>query len=380
MRLASAVLYRIRIQFRQPMKHASADRDEAENLVLRAVAEDGVVGWGETIAREYVTGETTGGTQARWEALPRGFWSQDFSDADGVQAALDAAGLRNAARCGIEVALLDLLSRRAGQPLDDYLARAWPDRVAPLHPGPFEYNGTLSLGSWRQSLVRLVKGRLIGFRSGKLKLGRDLERDARLVRLARRVLGGMRLRVDANEAWDVEHAAAMAPVLKSCGIGDVEQPLPKTRGGELRELQRRTGLRLVLDESLCSLEDAQWALDSGLDVIFSLKLAKLGGFGAALRVAALARERGVPIQIGCQVGESAILSAAGRRLAAVCPNLRDIEGSFDRFLLRDNVIEADISFGWRGRAPRLRGTGLGIDVDPRRVARLAVDTRELFRA
>jgi muconate cycloisomerase len=64
----------------------------------------------------------------------------------------------------------------------------------------------------------------------------------------------------------------------------------------------------------------------------------------------------------------------------VCPNLRDIEGSFDRFLLRDNVIEADISFGWRGRAPRLRGTGLGIDVDPRRVARLAVDTRDLFRA
>jgi muconate cycloisomerase len=78
------------------------------------------------------------------------------------------------------------------------------------------------------------------------------------------------------------------------------------------------------------------------------------------------------------VGESAILSAAGRRLAAVCPNLRDLEGSFDRFLLRDNVIEGDISFGWRGRAPRLPGAGLGIEVDARRVARLAVETRPLF--
>jgi muconate cycloisomerase len=377
--LKSVTLYRIRIPFRQAMKHASAERDVADNLVLRCVAGDGVVGWGETIAREYVTGETTGGTQALWDALPRRFWSQVFVNADGVQAALDAAGLHNAARCGIEVALLDLLSRQAGQPLDDYLAAAWPDRVAPRHAGPFEYNGTLSLGSWRKSLVRLVRGRLIGFRSGKLKLGRDLERDVRLVRLARRVLGRrMRLRVDANEAWDVEHAAAMAPVLKECAIEAVEQPLPKTRGAELAELQRRTGLRLVLDESLCSLEDARRAVDAGLDVVFALKLAKLGGFGAALRVAALARERGVPIQISCQVGESAILSAAGRRLAAVCPNLRDLEGSFDRFLLRDNVIEGDISFGWRGRAPRLPGAGLGIEVDARRVARLAVETRPLF--
>jgi muconate cycloisomerase len=133
----------------------------------------------------------------------------------------------------------------------------------------------------------------------------------------------------------------------------------------------------VLDESLCSEDDARAAAGAGGPMIFAVKLAKLGGFDATLRVLALAAAHGVPVQVSCQVGESAILSAAGRHLAALCPNLRYLEGAYDRHLLADNVIDGHVGFTRGGWAAPLDGPGLGIEVDPARVERLAVETVRL---
>jgi muconate cycloisomerase len=109
-----------------------------------------------------------------------------------------------------------------------------------------------------------------------------------------------------------------------------------------------------------------------------VKLAKLGGFHSTLRVLAVAAEHGIPVQISCQVGESAILSAAGRRLATLCPNLHYLEGSYDRFILSDNVTGEDISVGKGGFAPSLPRPGLGITVDVKRVEKLATETVRLL--
>ena len=68
------------------------------------------------------------------------------------------------------------------------------------------------------------------------------------------------------------------------------------------------------------------------------------------------------MQIGCQVGETAILSAAGRHVAAFLEDLEFLEGSFGNLLLAEDVSRDGVNFGYGGRAPILRGTGLGIEV------------------
>jgi muconate cycloisomerase len=62
------------------------------------------------------------------------------------------------------------------------------------------------------------------------------------------------------------------------------------------------------------------------------------------------------------VGETAVLSAAGRHFATSVKDLRYVEGSFDRHLVRHPLGDDDITFGWGGWAPALVRTGLGIGV------------------
>jgi muconate cycloisomerase len=77
------------------------------------------------------------------------------------------------------------------------------------------------------------------------------------------------------------------------------------------------------------------------------------------------------------VGETAILSAAGRHLAAALPEVAFVEGSFGTLLLAEDVSFEPVRFGHRGDAPLLTGPGLGIRVIEERLRRRAVVVNEL---
>ena len=62
------------------------------------------------------------------------------------------------------------------------------------------------------------------------------------------------------------------------------------------------------------------------------------------------------------------------QLASLVSGLTHVEGSFDRFLVREPLTRQDLTFGWGGRAPALPGSGLGVDVDEDAVRRIAVRT------
>jgi muconate cycloisomerase len=90
----------------------------------------------------------------------------------------------------------------------------------------------------------------------------------------------------------------------------------------------------------------------------------------SLRLAAMARAHGLGFQLGCQVGETGILSAAGRHFACSVGPIRYLEGSYDRWLVRERLTRQDLSFGYGGWAPALKGPGLGVNVDRAAVNRV----------
>jgi muconate cycloisomerase len=118
--------------------------------------------------------------------------------------------------------------------------------------------------------------------------------------------------------------------------------------------------------------DAQRAVREQLCDQFNLRLSKCGGFIPTLRLAQFAMRNGITCQLGCQVGETAILSAAGRHFASSVRDLAAIEGSYDRHLVREWLADRDISFGWGGQAPALVDPGLGIEVDLKSLARVTL--------
>ena len=117
------------------------------------------------------------------------------------------------------------------------------------------------------------------------------------------------------------------------------------------------------DESLCGMIDAEQAVAGRTCDLFNLRISKCGGVLPTLRLAGYAARHGIGCQLGCQVGETAILSAAGRQFACGVRGLLALEGSYDRRLVRESLGTRDITFGWGGLAPALTGGGLGITVD-----------------
>src|SRR5207237_711882 len=140
--------------------------------------------------------------------------------------------------------------------------------------------------------------------------------DARRLRAVRRRVGAkVQLRVDANEAWPADDAAGHIRALEPFGIDCVEQPVPHAEVGRLAEVRKQVATPLMLDESLCGMADAERAAAEALCERFNLRLSKCGGFVPTLRLAQFAAAHGLTCQLGCQVGETAVLSAAGRQFA-----------------------------------------------------------------
>jgi L-alanine-DL-glutamate epimerase-like enolase superfamily enzyme len=380
----------VRVPLRRTIRHASHARDETDNLIVRCELEGGASGWGEGVPRSYVTGETIDSALASlrsldWAALVRQWRWVDFDSAVAAVAELslppkpgDERGIHgNAARCALELALLDALGRHFGRPLSAITALWAPELHRPRQR--VQYSGAITSAQGLKARLLAVGMRLYGFAHLKVKVGIPGQDDVARLRAIRQAVGArMSLRIDANEAWTAGNVEQKIRALMPFGIDAVEQPVPHAEIGCLRAVRDHLGVAIMHDESLCGLRDAEAAVDSGTCDLFNLRLSKCGGFLPTLRLAQFARRRGLGCQLGCQVGETGILSAAGRHFASSVGGLRFVEGSYDRRLLAANVLRKDITFGRGGWAPALTGPGLGVEVDEGAVRRLATQTVELW--
>ena len=153
--------------------------------------------------------------------------------------------------------------------------------------------------------------------------------------------------------------------------------MPHAEVAALTDLRRRLGVPVMLDESLCGYPDALAAVKETTADLFNVRLSKCGGILPTLRIIGLAQRSGLGLQLGCHPGETAILSAAGRHVASRVAGLSWVEGSYDGHILKSNVTHEDITFGFGGWAPPLKGPGLGIQVDPRALESMVTQRSEI---
>jgi len=221
--------------------------------------------------------------------------------------------------------------------------------------------------------------RLYRFRELKIKVGIAGYDDVERLRQIRRLMGRrVDLRVDANEAWSPEEAVARIRELEPFGISSVEQPVAHTQIDAFARLRHALRVPIMLDESLCSPYDAECARERDRCDLFNLRLSKCGGFIPTLRLAEFAQRNRFGYQLGCQVGETALLSAAGRHFASSVAGWRSVEGSYDRHLIREPLGDKDLTFQWGGWARALPGPGLGVTIAAEALKRATVRKEPLL--
>ena len=372
MRIDHICVYPVTLPFSVEFSHSLRKRYSVKNIIAEVVAEQGKIkGYGEGAPRSFVTGESReSAAQSIYRFIHLNNFPWELNHISQIGNFIDGlfhGKAHNAAICALETALLDALGKSQGKNIIDYFSKNFmTDKVY--------YGSALPLAGKERivEICQLIKKMKV--KKLKLKLGKDLSQNQEILEAVRMVFGeNCDLKIDINCVWDYALAAKHLSLIKKYGIKVIEQPMrpndPET--ADFAELMQKAGVILMADESACSLDDMKKIAREGTYKMINVRLSKCGGLRNSLKIIEYLRRNGISFQIGCHLGESGILSAAGRILCLLCSDAVYCDGSYDEFLLEKNVTVEDVSMGPGGEAYPLKGPGLGIEVSRKNLAALS---------
>jgi L-Ala-D/L-Glu epimerase len=284
---------------------------EHVNVAIQLETDDGILGYGEAAPNRFY-GETSDTALRALRHIARvlqnaGGWAIEDLETEFAAAAPHAPSVRAA----VSAALHDVLGKRLGVPV--FRLFGLDPQRAPLSSFTIAITGQAELTSRVHAAGE--------YPILKVKLGTD--RDEAIVRTVRAAAPGKRLVVDANAAWDREHAARMASFLAEMQVELLEQPVPREDIDGLRWVRERSPIPVFADESCSTAADIP-ALAGAVDGV-NIKLAKAGSLREALRMVHVARAHGLSVMAGCMIESSLGISA----IAQIAPLLdfADLDGA-----------------------------------------------------
>ena len=376
-RIAKVDLFTISVPFVAPEESATLSRLGFDNVLVRLETAEGTVGWG----------EASGGSGAPVEVLrammegSKGFvLGRSVFEPELIRSAMIAGGrlanfrrLAHLSMAGFDIACWDAAGKLVGRPIHALMGGALRREIDfyayPLAKKPQE--------------VAEEAGRFAarGFSVVYLKVGMGDKRDVETVRRTREAVGpAIRIRVDANEAWDLAPARRMSEALAPHDLEFIEQPIDARDLLGMRDLRRTTRVPIAANQGIWSLAEAAQAIRlEACDVIVTGEL-WLGGLLPLQRVGAVCAEAGIGLCLHAPPTTS-IATAAGMHALATVPTLLEGNQTY-LYHLREDVCESlgdrnaarlDVPLGgggWASRSTRLasrrwRGATSGTEVSCR---------------
>lgn len=324
------------------------------DVVLVEVSDvDGRRGYGEAAVSWRVTGESPQSVAAVVAGpLAEVVLGRNVGD-PGIAADIARAVWGNAAaRSAVECAVADLAAQQRGLPLAQSLTSA---------PAPARIRTDMTLSAGEPSALAAVSEEHVAAGFGCLKIKASAAHDTVAgLRAVRAAVGpAITLRVDANQAWDVETAIRVIRAAEDDGLGLelVEQPVAAHDLDALAAVTAAVGTPIMADESVRTARDVRVVADRGAADLVNIKLAKTGGLAEAFAAAAVARTAGLGVVIGCMMESHVGVTAAAHLAAAVAPGVvHDLDAAF---WLRSSPVAGGVTLSGDMLEPG-SGTGLGI--------------------
>jgi len=252
----------------------------------------------------------------------------------------------------------DIAGKAAGKPLYALLGGARRERLG-CYASLLRYADA--------SLAARYCEQALGEGFGAIKLHEVSEPVIAAARSA--VPGSAALLLDVNCEWRVGEAIAVGRRLAPMGLEWFEEPVfPPEDGAGLRAVGEACGIAIAAGENCCFATQFAALFDAGAVQYAQPSVTKVGGITEFLKVAGLARERGVKLAPHSPYfGPGAL--ATLHLIAALAENAR-----FEYFYLQaDAGLYGDLLAPRRGELKVPQSPGLGADPDPHAVRRYRVD-------
>ncbi len=298
----------LNIPLLEPFTIATGGITEARNVLITITLRDGTIGYGECAPFPPSTGESQetaisaaqgcadlirGKDATHWRVLSRLLHSVYFSQMTAI--------------AGMEMALLDALTRHYGIPLYAFFGGA---------SSTIETDISIPLVSPERAYQLAEDIMMRGISSIKVKVGADLQEDVERVESIRQGAPGLGITLDANQGYTPDQALLCLEALNDRDIRPLmlEQPVHKDDYDGLRYISQHTPVPIFADESASSPAAVARLIKMGAVSGINIKLMK-SGLVEAIDIAALCRANGTQLMIGAMIESRLAISAAAHFVA-----------------------------------------------------------------
>lgn len=332
-------------------------RSGVTDTIVRLTADNGLVGWGECTSGA----DAASIEQAVKSSLPfvvgRDPWQSEAIARDFFRTGLWDYRVQtgNFAFAGIDMALWDLCGKECGQPLYRLFGGALRDEV--------DYFYYLARGEAQDIARQAADGIARGYSCFYLKVGLDERAETEMLSALRSAIGPEgKIRVDANEAWNIPQAVRLLTRWDhEFGIDFAEAPVPIDPVEIMGELRLRVPVALCANEGLGSVKDCLRVIRSRCADVLCFSSSWVGSLRSFLNLSWLAHAEGQRV---CKHthGELGIAAAAGQHVLLAIPNA--IDGAQQTSaLMADDILAEPLPIASGPRWGPIERPGLGVQVD-----------------
>ncbi|HEY8549481.1 MAG TPA: enolase C-terminal domain-like protein [Vicinamibacterales bacterium] len=337
-------------------------------VLVRITDADGQVGWGESVPIPKWSEETleTVETTLRRYIAPE-LIGHDSADLAGAHAIMDRSIApafstgQPIAKAGIDLALHDLIGRRAGR----NVAMLWGRT-----PGvPLTLSWTVNPRTLDEVAPLVEAGRKLGYRHFNVKVAPDPDFDVAMCKAVRKLAPDGFLWADANGGYAVEDALRAAPRLADAGVDVLEAPVRPNRIAAYQALMRQGALPILMDEGVVSPDDLIEFIRLGMLAGVAMKPARCGGLLPARQQIEILEAAGLQ-WLGSGLTDPDVSLAATLALYSAYGQKRPCALNGPQFLAHSVVQQP---FAPRdGQLAPPRGPGLGVTVDEQKLQAILV--------
>jgi muconate cycloisomerase len=359
-------VHRILIPAKAVHSHGSGDVAGINVAILEITTDTGITGWGEASPWPVFTGTAEGCAAALHVHLRPHLIGQDPVQVEKHMSMADKIVVGHTeAKAALEMALLDITGQISGLSVCELVGGRMRDDMGmsfSVANPDFDKDLEDVAAMWDDG-VRIFKFKT-GFAGHKFDLMR-LER-------MREIYGEEAdIRIDYNQGLLAYDAVRCIRDLEAFRPTFVEQPVKMHEREVLAHITDVIDTPIMADESVFDPKGAFYGASIRMADIFSLKIMKSGGIRRALEVAAIARAAGIEVYGGCMF-ETGLAHAAGAHLMAAVPDLvLQCEFYMATYYAQDDILTEAFPVR-KGRVHVPEGPGLGVGVDPEKLAKYAV--------
>ena len=363
MKITEIEIFAIELPLFEPFVVSYTSYDSMPSIIVKMTTDTGHVGYGEGVADEHVTGESSESTfEILKNTIAPKLIGENPMRLERIHEIMDTSIYAvPTAKAAIDIACYDLIGKSLGVPVYDLLGGKYHEEFSLAH--------VLSIATPEAMAQEAEEKVAEGYKFLKMKVGTVVREDVKRIQAVRAQIGDdIAIRVDVNQGWKTSSNTLQAlNELKDASLDWLEQPVVADDIDGMVEVKSKSTIPVMIDEGLRGAREMKEIIAKHAADKVNIKLMKCGGIYPATKLAHMAEMAGIECQIGSMV-ESSIGSAAGYHVAFSKKIITSVELTGPLKFSKDvGNLHYDVPFIRLTDKP-----GLGVDIDEQILKELTI--------